>query len=147
VSLRDHLLDIRPLKGIPAFRSFWIGSTVSGIGNQISGFALLYSVWQLSHSSLLVGLSGIVSRGTMLQLETPDALRGRMNSLDFLVGAGGPSLGNLRAGVVASLTSAAFSTWIGGLACMIGTAVIAVSIPSLRAWRSDVPSGRRAFGA
>ncbi|WP_243063351.1 MFS transporter [Humibacter sp. RRB41] len=79
----------------------------------------------------------VVSRGTIVQRSTPDALRGRMNSLDFLVGAGGPSLGDLRAGLVASVTSGAASAVIGGAACMVGAGVIAAAIPGLRAWRAD----------
>ncbi|WP_168203897.1 MFS transporter [Humibacter ginsenosidimutans] len=81
----------------------------------------------------------VVSRGTMLQRSTPDALRGRMNSLDFLVGAGGPSLGDVRAGAVASVASGSVSAWLGGIACVIGAGIISVAIPSLRAWRADAP--------
>lgn len=79
----------------------------------------------------------VVSRGTIVQLSTPDALRGRMNSLDFLVGAGGPSLGDLRAGLVASATSGAISAISGGVACVIGAGVIWAAIPRLRTWRAD----------
>jgi MFS family permease len=79
----------------------------------------------------------VVSRGTIVQRATPDALRGRMNSLDFLVGAGGPSLGDLRAGLVASATSGAISAVSGGLACVVGAAVIGAAIPSLPSWRAD----------
>ncbi len=79
----------------------------------------------------------VVSRGVIVQRATPDALRGRMNSLDFLVGAGGPSLGDLRAGLVASATSGAFSAFSGGLACVVGAGVIAAAVPALRSWRSD----------
>ena len=82
----------------------------------------------------------VVSRGTIVQRSTPDALRGRMNSLDFLVGAGGPSLGDLRAGMVASATSGAISAVTGGLACAVGAGVIAAAIPSLRRWRADEPA-------
>ena len=78
----------------------------------------------------------VVSRGTIVQLSTPDALRGRMNSLDFLVGAGGPSLGDLRAGLVASATSGAISAVSGGIACVVGAGVIAAAIPRLRSWRT-----------
>ena len=85
----------------------------------------------------------VVSRGTIVQRTTPDALRGRMNSLDFLVGAGGPSLGDLRAGLVASTTSGAVSAISGGLACVIGAGVIAAAIPRLRSWRADAAVGAK----
>ena len=89
----------------------------------------------------------VVSRGTIVQRSTPDALRGRINSLDFLVGAGGPSLGDLRAGLVASVTSGAASAVIGGAACVVGAGVIAAAIPSLRAWRADAPGAAERVGA
>ncbi|HVX09376.1 MFS transporter [Humibacter sp.] len=85
----------------------------------------------------------VVSRGTIVQRATPDALRGRMNALDFLVGAGGPSLGDLRAGLVASATSGAISAVSGGLACVIGAGVIGAAIPSLRSWRADASTRER----
>jgi MFS family permease len=85
----------------------------------------------------------VVSRGTIVQRATPDALRGRMNALDFLVGAGGPSLGDLRAGLVASATSGAISAVSGGLGCVIGAGVIGAAIPSLRSWRADASTRER----
>lgn len=77
----------------------------------------------------------VVSRGTIVQTATPDALRGRVSSLDYLVGAGGPSLGDLRAGVIAGATSGAVSCILGGLACVAGAGAIAGATPRLRRWR------------
>lgn len=77
----------------------------------------------------------VVSRGTMVQSATPDELRGRVSSLDYLVGAGGPSIGDLRAGTIAGLTSGAISCILGGLACVAGAGAIAAANPGLRRWR------------
>lgn len=77
----------------------------------------------------------VVSRGTIVQTATPDDLRGRVSSLDYLVGAGGPSLGDLRAGVIAGATSGAVSCILGGLACVVGAGAIAGATPRLRRWR------------
>lgn len=79
----------------------------------------------------------VVSRGTIVQTDTPDVLRGRVNSLDYLVGAGGPRLGDLRAGLVAGATSGAISCILGGLACLVGAAAIAGASPRLRRWGAD----------
>lgn len=76
----------------------------------------------------------VVSRATIVQSSTPDALRGRVNSLDYLVGAGGPSIGDLRAGLVASGTSGALSCVLGGVACVAGAGAIALTVPRLRSW-------------
>ncbi|MEU8614946.1 MFS transporter, partial [Actinoplanes sp. NPDC048791] len=43
----------------------------------------------------------VVSRGTVVQTVTPAAYRGRVASLEHIVGSAGPQLGNLRAGLVA----------------------------------------------
>jgi hypothetical protein len=79
----------------------------------------------------------VVSRGTIVQRATPDALRGRMNAIDFLVGAGGPSLGNLRAGLVAAATSGPASAAIGGAAGFVGTATIALANRAVREWHTS----------
>jgi MFS family permease len=88
----------------------------------------------------------VVSRGTIVQTATPDALRGRVSSLDFLVGAGGPSIGDLRAGLVAGLTSGAISCVAGGLACMAGAGAIGASSPRLRHWRLTPTPARGRLG-
>jgi hypothetical protein len=42
-----------------------------------------------------------------------------------------PRLGNLEAGALASLTSVRFSVVSGGIACVVGTLLLALAIPSL----------------
>jgi hypothetical protein len=84
----------------------------------------------------------VISRGTLVQLETPDGFRGRISSVEYAVGAGGPGLGDARAGLVAGLASA--SAVSGGLACVPAVAVIAGTHPALRRWRRPVPVGEEA---
>ena len=79
------------------------------------------------------GLSDLVStviRQTLRQLLTPDALRGRMTSVNMIFFMGGPQLGEMEAGLVASLfTSAAVgarvSVVIGGVLTLAAAAVVA----------------------
>lgn len=77
----------------------------------------------------------VISRGTLVALATPDGFRGRAGSVEIAVGAGGPGLGDARAGLVAGLTSASVSAATGGLACVLVVAALAVTHPSLRRWR------------
>ncbi|MCW0213540.1 MAG: MFS transporter [Pseudonocardia sp.] len=77
----------------------------------------------------------VISRGTLVQLATPDRLRGRISSAEYAVGAGGPGIGDGRAGLVAGLFSPAASLVGGGLACALAVAVIAGTHPALRRWR------------
>ena len=44
-------------------------------------------------------------RTALVQTATPDRFRGRVSAAESVVGAGGPAIGNFRAGVVASATS------------------------------------------
>ncbi|GAA4192123.1 MFS transporter [Gryllotalpicola kribbensis] len=81
-------------------------------------------------------VASVVSRATIIQAVTPDAYRGRVNSLDYLVGAGGPKLGDLRAGLVADVSSGWFSMAIGGAVSAVLAVVIAASVPSLRRYRT-----------
>jgi MFS family permease len=81
-------------------------------------------------------VASVVSRATIIQAVTPDAYRGRVNSLDYLVGAGGPKLGDLRAGLIADVSSGWFSMAIGGAVSAVLAVVIAASVPSLRRYRA-----------
>jgi hypothetical protein len=80
-------------------------------------------------------LTSTVLRSTMLQLSTPDSLRGRMSAFHSMVATAGPRLGDLEAGGVAALVSPLFSVVSGGLASVIGIALVALLIPELRRQR------------
>jgi Transmembrane secretion effector len=49
----------------------------------------------------------VTFRAAMVQTVTPDELRGRVSSVEYIVGTGGAPLGNVESGAVASLTSPA----------------------------------------
>ena len=92
----------------------------------------------------IAGAADVISaifRGTIIQLSVPDRLRGRLSSINYLVVAGGPRLGDLEAGLVASLFSPAVSVVSGGLLCIVGAALIAWLVPSFR--RYDAPTDER----
>lgn len=59
-----------------------------------------------------------IFRMTILQAATPDEFRGRLQGVHTVVVAGGPRLGDVEAGVVASLGGEAFSVISGGLVCI-----------------------------
>ncbi len=83
----------------------------------------------------LVGASDTVStiiRQTLRQMMTPDRLRGRMTGINQLFFMGGPQLGELEAGLVASALGAPFAVVTGGLATIALTAYVAWRYPTLR---------------
>lgn len=87
----------------------------------------------------IAGAADVISavfRGTILQLHVPDRLRGRLQALNIAVVTGGPRVGDLEAGVVATATNAQVSVVSGGLACVAGVAVLAKLLPELASWHA-----------
>jgi MFS family permease len=109
-------------------------------GASIAAFGLVGDRLWLGVALLAIaGWADVISaifRGTIIQLSVPDALRGRLSSINYLVVAGGPRLGDLEAGLVASLFSPTVSVVSGGLLCMAGAGVIAWLVPSFRQYES-----------
>jgi predicted MFS family arabinose efflux permease len=84
----------------------------------------------------------VVSRATVVQLNTPNALLGRVAAAEQIVGQAGPDMGNLRGGLVASVTSATVALVSGGVLCAAAVALIRGTAPELvRA--SVAPGGAR----
>jgi len=98
----------------------------------IAGFGVVPS---LAGALALLGLAGAadvvsaVFRSTILQLEAPEALRGRLSSVHTAVVTGGPRLGDFEAGAVASVSSAQISVVSGGLGCVLGVGIVAWLMP------------------
>jgi Transmembrane secretion effector len=53
------LADIAPLRESPAFRRLWIGSTLSQIGGGMTRFAVSLQAYEITRSSLAVGIIGL----------------------------------------------------------------------------------------
>ena len=101
------------------------------------------TVFALSFVTLmLVGAADAVStviRGTLRQLSTPDALRGRMTSVNMMFFMGGPQLGELEAGLVAAAFGVPFAIVTGGVATVVLTGLIAWKFPILRRYDTPTP--------
>jgi MFS family permease len=74
----------------------------------------------------------VVSRGTIVQLHTPNALLGRVAAAEQIVGQAGPDVGNMRGGLVAGLTSGMTALVSGGLLCVAAVSLIGATAPALR---------------
>jgi hypothetical protein len=68
----------------------------------------------------------------MVQLLVPDRLRGRLSALQIAVVTGGPRLGDLESGAVATGLGTEVSVVSGGVACIIGAALLARALPGFR---------------
>ena len=84
-----------------------------------------------------------VFRSTIVQLETPDTIRGRVTSIHILVVTSGPRLGDIEAATVAAIVGPQLSVVSGGLLCVAGVAVVARRFPELAAHVVRSASGRR----
>jgi len=56
---RRLLADLTPLRESPAFRRLWTGTTLSSVGGAMTGFAVMLQVYDLTRSSLAVGVIGV----------------------------------------------------------------------------------------
>lgn len=80
------------------------------------------ALWPATALMVLAGAADTVSavfRSTILQVATPDALRGRLQGVFMVVVAGGPQLGAVVLGSLAGLTTEALAAIIGGMACTV----------------------------
>ncbi|MFZ0044141.1 MAG: MFS transporter, partial [Solirubrobacteraceae bacterium] len=106
--------------------------TVWGVAVAIAG--LMSSLWLAAALLAIAGGADSVSavcRSTINQSVTPDHMRGRMSSVFSLVVTGGPRLGDIEAGAVASAVGVRASVASGGLLCVLGVAAIMVAFPEL----------------
>jgi MFS family permease len=102
-------------------------------GVAIAAFGFAETLWLALLLLAAAGAADNVSavlRGTILWTLTPDPLRGRVSGIEFAQVAATPALGNVEAGLVASLTTVRFSIVSGGLACVAGTFLIALAVPA-----------------
>ena len=114
------------------------GITVFGIATIVFGLSRSFV---LTFASLvLVGAGDAIStvlRNTIRQLQTPDEMRGRMVSVNQIFFAGGPQLGEVEAGIVASAVSTPFAIVTGGIGCIVAVIYTAVKWPALRKYNGD----------
>ena len=111
-------------------------------GVAITAFGFATSLWLVLLLLAGAGAADNVSavlRGTILWTVTPDELRGRVSGIEFAQVAASPALGNVEAGLVASLTSLRLSIVSGGLACVGGTVLIALAVPALIRYDARAP--------
>ena len=126
--------DIRR-QGVVLLVSVGVYGVATALFGLSTSFALSYILFGLTGAGDTVST---VIRGTLRQLLTPDHLRGRMTSVNMVFFMGGPQLGELDAGLVASLFGAPVAIFTGGLATVLLTALIAWRYPRLRNYTSDM---------
>jgi MFS family permease len=116
----------------------YVGFTLYGLGATI--FGLSTNVALSISALLLLGVGDMMSsvvRQTIVQVTTPDAMRGRVGGVNsFFVGCSS-QLGSFRAGTMAALIGAVGSVVVGGCAVFVTVALWIWLFPALR--RVDRP--------
>jgi MFS family permease len=109
-------------------------------GVAIVGFGWAQSLWLAVLCLAVAGAGDMVSavlRSSMLQLAAPEEMRGRMQGVFIVVVAGGPRLGDLRAGALASAASVSVAMVSGGVVVVVAMALVAVLVPSFWLFRAS----------
>lgn len=107
-------------------------------GAALTAFALAADPWLGLAFLVVAGAADtmtVVARSTIVQLNTPDAMLGRVSAAEQIVGRGGPEIGNLRGGLVAAATSGTAALVSGGLACIALVMLVSAVTPGLRRLR------------
>ena len=107
-----------------------------GLG--IAGFGFSPWLWLALVFLALAGAGDAISavfRSTILQLTTPDRLRGRLSAVQITVVAGGPRIGDAEAGFVSAGFGPRVAAWSGGLVSAAGALIIARLLPAFRDWK------------
>jgi MFS family permease len=104
-------------------------------GVAIAVFGVVHTLWVGLVMLAIAGWADVISavlRNTILQTSIPDRFRSRMSSIQMAVVQGGPRLGDMESGAVATATSLEFSVVSGGLACIAGAVIIGFLLPRFR---------------
>ena len=109
-------------------------------GVAIIGFGFAPTLWVAVLCLAVAGAGDMVSavlRSSMLQLAAPEGMRGRMQGVFIVVVAGGPRLGDLRAGALASAAGVTVAMVSGGVFVVVAMIVVALVVPSFWLFRAS----------
>jgi MFS family permease len=118
-----------------------VGAVVAfGLATILFGLATSFVLTMLA--LILVGAADAVStilRNTLRQLQTPDAMRGRMVSINQIFFMGGPQLGEIEAGMAAQALGTPFAIISGGVGTILAVGLVLLKWPALKHYNGDEP--------
>jgi Major Facilitator Superfamily len=147
------------LRAMPAVGAMLAGIVISArpiahnVGTKmllaVAAFGLATIVFGVSRNFLLslaalvaLGMADMVSvfvRTTLMQLRTPDDMRGRVSSITMLAVSASNELGEMESGLLAALLGATGAVVFGGVGAILVTALWARIFPELRNARTFAP--------
>ena len=122
----------RPPLQRPGHALLW---SVAGFGAAIVAFGLSRWFWLSLVALLLTGAFdnvSVVVRQSLVQLLTPDALRGRVTAVNQIFIGSSNEIGALRAGLMSAAVGPVAAVVWGGIGTLVVTAAVARAVPALR---------------
>jgi MFS family permease len=113
----------------------WLLGAVAGFGLCIITFALSSNIWLAGTLLILSGVCdgvSVVMRTTIMQLATPDAMRGRVSAINGIFIGSANELGAFESGIAARLMGLVPSVIFGGIMTLAVVAATAKLAPKLR---------------
>ena len=113
----------------------WLLGAVAGFGLCIIGFGLSTSFWVAAVMLLISGIAdgiSVVMRQTILQLATPDSMRGRISAINGIFIGSSNELGAFESGLAARAMGLVPSVIFGGVMTLSVVGITAKLAPKLR---------------
>jgi MFS family permease len=123
---------------IGAMQTGWFGR-VGPAFVHANPVALVIAALALAASGASDEVSAIF-RSTMLLTATPDEMRGRLQGVFTVVVTGGPRVGDLYVGILATVVAVWFPEVLGGLVIVVASAVILRVVRSFREYDARTPT-------
>jgi MFS family permease len=126
------LLAYRPLRSRVGLKMLWC---VAGFGAFTILFGLSHNIVLCMMALALVGSADMVSvvvRGILIQLATPDEMRGRVNAVDMIFIGASNEFGQFESGLTAAWFGTVAAVVLGGTGAIAVTALWAWMFPELR---------------
>lgn len=115
---------------------------VGGFGAATIGFGLSQSFWLSLLMLVLIGALdsiSVVVRQTLVQLRTPDEMRGRVSAVNGMFISTSNELGGFESGLAASLFGPVLAVVGGGIGTIAVVIAVAIIWPEIRKLKSLVP--------
>ena len=113
----------------------WIMLSTGAFGAALILFAFSRSFWMACAFLIPVGFSMMTQMGasnTLIQVMTPDQLRGRVMSVYSMMFMGMAPIGSLLSGILADRLGAPMTVALGGLISIVAAIVFGIRLPGLR---------------
>jgi len=126
------LLSFRPLENDVGVKMLW---SVAGFGALTIAFALSRDFYLSMGILALLGAADMVSvfiRSSLVQLNTPDSMRGRVSSISGLAISASNELGEMQSGLAAAILGATGAVAFGGAGAIFITLMWAWLFPEIR---------------